>query len=140
MQNENAVEKLAQQIESDAAAGEVKDLRALILRFPVIRQLYLAAAVRCLGARRFYFDKSAGEMVFEPDGTAQMRAAVFLASYDAGLPMQTTVNLNLGGDKGPTLEEAAAGSPALVDALERALEQAKKRAPKRIKQAVPGEV
>ena len=69
-------------------------------------------------------------MVFEPDGTAQMRAAVFLASYDAGLPIQTTVNLNLGGDKGPTIEEAAASSPALVSALEKALESARKRAPK----------
>ena len=126
------ISKLADEIESKTELEKLPDLRAVILAVPGIRRLYVAAAVRCLGARRFYFDKEAGAMQFEPDGTAVMRAVAWLSSYDAGLPMQTTVNLNLGGkDKELTPEDVIAQSPAMLLALERVVTRARKAAPKR---------
>ena len=119
-------ESLAKKIEANAALDDCKDLRALIMATPTVRRLYFAAAVRCLGARRFYFDKAAGEMVFEPDGNAQMKAVAWLSAYDAGLPTQTTVNLNVGAERGPSLEEAAASSPELVRGLEAVLARVRK--------------
>lgn len=126
--------ELADSIEATARSEKPPDLRTVIQATPRIRLLYLAAAIRCLDAHRSYFDKATGQMVHEGEGATIMKAVVWLASYDAGLPIQTTVNLNLGGDKGPTLEEATANSPALVAALEKALEQAKKRQPRAVKQ------
>ena len=125
---------LAKQIEEMAAGDKAPDLRAVIQSFPQIRLLYLAAAVRCLDAHRSYWDKANGQMVHEGEGATIMKAVAWLSAYDAGLPMQTSVNLNLGGDKGPTLEEAANSSPALVEALEKALDQARRRRGKAIKQ------
>lgn len=132
MNEPNPIRDLAAKIED---ADTKADLRGLITAHPEVRKLYLAAAVRCLDARKFYFDREENTYKFEADGPTVLRAAVFLASYDAGLPIQTSVNLNLGGDKGPTLEEATANSPALVAALEKALEQARKKQAKQIKQA-----
>lgn len=124
------IERLAKHIETDQNLESLPDLRAVILASPSIRRLYVAAAVRCLGARRFMFDKKAGELHFEPDGSTIMRAVAFLASYDAGLPAQTTINLNLGKDKDLTPAEVLAQSPALVASMERTLAAARKAAPR----------
>lgn len=130
------INDLADKIESDHSLEKLPDLRAVILAVPGIRRLYVAAAVRCLGARRFHFDKKSGQMEFEPDGTAIMRAVQWLSAYDAGLPMQTSVNLNLGG-KGDDLkaEDVIAQSPAVLLALERVVERARKSTPKQVGRA-----
>ena len=124
MSNETTV--LAKQIEGMALAEKAPDLRVVIQSMPQIRLLYLAAAVRCLDAHRSYWDKVEEKMVHETEGATVMKAVAWLSAYDAGLPMQTTVNLNIGADKGPTLEEATSNSPALVEALEKALAKAKR--------------
>lgn len=134
MQNE--IEELAGAVEKNTALDALPDLRSLILATPVCRRLYFAAAIRCLGARRFFFDKEAGAMQFEPDGTAVMRAVAWLSSYDAGLPVQTTVNLNIGKDKGDlSFEQALAESPELRQALTRFVTAAERKAPRNRKGA-----
>ena len=128
---------LANQIEADPSLERHKTFRELIQAVPAMRRLYFAAAVRCLGARRTYYDRDKKEMVHEAEGATQMKAVVFLAAYDAGLPVQTTLNVSI--DKGtgaPELEEAIASSPALAAALDSALTRARRRAPK---QVGPGE-
>lgn len=136
-ENLESPRQLADAVDASPELEKLPDLRAMIQATPAIRRFYLAAAIRCLDARRSYYDKASGCMVHEPEGTSIMRAVQWLSAYDAGLPIQTSVNLNLGGEKGPTLDEAAANSPALVAALERALDQAKKRKVKAPKQAEP---
>ena len=126
MNEPDLITETAVAIEEAKDGDKMPDLRTLIHANPTLRRLYLGAVVRCLGCRKFFFDKDEQAYRFEPDGSTVMKAAVFLASYDAGLPMQTTVNLNIGADKGPTLEEATSNSPALVEALEKALAKAKR--------------
>ena len=122
------LEKIAVQVESGSSDG---DLRALILAFPELRRAYLAAAVRCLGASKFYFSREKRRMVTTPDGATVMKAVIFLASYDAGLPVQATLNVNLdatGGKSAPSLAEAAAQSPSLRRLLADTLARAEKTA------------
>jgi hypothetical protein len=126
---------LADKLETDAKTNKAPDLRTLLATIPELRSLIVAAGLRCLAANKLFWDKDTQEWRSEPDGPTQLKAAIFLTSYADGLPMQTTVNLNLDGNKGPTLEEAAAQSPALVEALGKALAAARKRQPRAVKQA-----
>lgn len=125
------IDTVADRVEK-AAPDQSKNLRTILAGVPELRQLVVAAAIRGLGARKYYFDRKVGAMVFEPDYIAQNKAAVFLAAYDAGLPLQGTVNLHLGGEKGMTIEDAMASSPAALEAIERTLAKAKARAKKPI--------
>lgn len=130
MDDLEAIETLAAEIEGNSELDKLSDLRAVILANPRIRRLYTAAAVRCLGARRVIYDKKEGALHFEPDGVAIMRAVTWLGSYDAGLPAQTTIALQVGNGKELTVAEAVAQSPALLAKLRRDLETAEKATPR----------
>ena len=129
-------EELGDRIETGQVTA--KTLRDLIVAIPDVRVLIVATAVRCLGAERMMGGGKKGEVERCADGATQMKAVAFLAAYADGLPVQTTMNLNVDGTKDMPMEELLAKSPALVAAMERQLERAKavqKRGP--LKQVGP---
>jgi hypothetical protein len=120
---------LASEIESHVDLDTCKDLKAVLTAFPQVRRLWVAAAIRCLGARRSYFDRKTQTMQHEPDGATQLRAATLLAAYCDGLPVQASVNLTLDtrAEARAGLEEAIGNSPELRRLLQRTLNDAKPR-------------
>ncbi len=107
-----------------------KDVRDVINSIPGLRRFVVAAALRALTARRCFWDRNAKAMQYEPDSNAQMKAVAFLAAYADGLPVQSTVNVNLDPTKagGFSLGDALASSPALRDHLAKELQQAERKA------------
>lgn len=96
--------------------GPDDSIREILRRTPNSRRVVIETAFRCLNARKFFFDKSEGCMVFEPDYKTQLDAVKFLAAYGDGLPVQTNVNVEV-GKPGPgddeDLARAIERSPAL---------------------------
>lgn len=125
LSHQEKCENLADVIELDGAKITVKTLRDLITAIPDIRQLIVATAVRCLGAERMMGGGKKGEVERCADGATQMKAVAFLAAYSDGLPIQTTMNLNVDGNRDMPIEEMLAKSPALVAAMEKQLARAK---------------
>lgn len=127
------LEEVAMRIESGEFQAEAeRGVCDLVRKIPRLRQHVLACAVRNLNAQRKYWSKPAGDWCFEPDGNVQMKAVVWIASYSDGLPTQTTLNLNVGANKGgdqgdvsdADLEAAVKASPALRDRLKAMLAKA----------------
>jgi len=93
-----------------------RDMRATLTLIPELRQLVAGALIRALGATKTYWDKEADRWTHVPDFLAQTKAAALLVAYSDGLPMQSTVNLNVeAGAKGFSMADALANSPALRD-------------------------
>jgi len=116
MTRNDTVDRLADLVEADESLDASKDMRSFLNGIAGLRRFIVAAAIRALTARKYYFSKEKKEMVFEPDSGTQMKAAAFLAAYSDGLPMQSTVNLNVeAGAKGFSMADALANSPALRD-------------------------
>ena len=123
---------IAKRVES-LPPDPTKDLRAWMRDVPELRQLVIGAAIRGLCAVRSYWYKGSGAMVHEPDSASQMKAAAFVAAYSDGMPMQSTVNLNVdAGAKGLTMDDVLAQSPAAVEAIERTLARVKAKGRKPI--------
>ena len=125
LETTNQALEVAERIERGEFAGAA-NIRATLEHIPNARHLVLAAAFRCLGARKWYYEKGSSEKKFEPDYRTQLDAVKFLASYQDGLPVQTTLAVNVGdrpGDQSSlSLEEAVKRSPALRDRLQKLLE------------------
>lgn len=123
--------QLADAVANDAGLDDAGSLRDLLNRVPALRRELIATAVRCLDARKYYYDRKQGAMVYEPDGTTQMRAVAFLAAYSDGLPAQTQIIRAIGGPNGKqpemTLEDALTKSPALRDRLEELLARSREK-------------
>src|ERR1700733_14165389 len=92
----NVAEDIADQID-EGAFGAVTSIRELLDQIPNARQVVIAQAFRCLGARKYYFDRASNAMKFEPDWKTSLEAVKFLTAYQDGLPVQTALNVNLGG-------------------------------------------
>jgi predicted RND superfamily exporter protein len=126
---QNIYEEVAKRIEQDASFDAMRDLKSVLQAVPELRRLVVAAAVRALGARKVYLRNGIPE--YESDCSAQMKAAAFIAAYCDGLPVQTSVNLNVNSagknSEAETLLESLTKSPALAMALEKKLQQASKR-------------
>ncbi len=121
----NIYEKVATRVES-TPAPVAKDLRAMMQDIPELRPFIIGAAIRGLGARKCFFDMKKNEMVYEPDFGSQAKAVAFLAAYVDGLPVQSTINLNVEGatKKGKlSVEEALRRSPALVEAMKKEIKR-----------------
>ena len=135
-------ENLAQQIErGDFFTVQPQGtIRAFLEEVPKVRPMIIAAAVRALGARRYYFDRTVNRMVFEPDYKVQLDACKFIAAYTDGLPTITTlaVNVNKSADQVSStgdIEEALEKSPALRERLKTMLERSDRGGEKGAKEA-----
>lgn len=117
-------EVVAETIEADPAIVTAKTIKEAILAVPNARALMVAAAVRCLGAKRLMFDRASKEVVKVDDGSTIMKAVAWLAAYSDGLPIQHTVNVNMDANKEMPMVEMMAKSPALRAAVRKQLEQA----------------
>ena len=138
MANLARAEDVAVAVLADRALESANSLNALILQIKEVRPLIVATAIKCLAARKVYYDRDAKTNVEIDDGNTQMRAVTFLAAYSDGLPTQTTLNVSLGerGGKGGelTVDEAMQASPALRAKLRAMLDGAEQKA---LKQADP---
>jgi len=114
-------ESAALTVPADIVPGT--SLRQILDSMPEARRLILNTAFRCLGARKFYFDKAEGGMVFEPDYKTQLDAVKFLASYQEGLPVQTSLAVTVGDrpDDDLPLDQALQRSPALRERVAKLL-------------------
>jgi hypothetical protein len=118
---------LADEIASDLQVSPDAQVRDIILAHPRVRQQIVAAAVRCLRAEKFYFDRTKKEIVHEEDYATQIKAIAWLAAYSDGLPIQTNLNVNANASGKGRLppDEMLAQSPAALEAMERALARAR---------------
>ena len=117
----NLSEEIAVRIEA-GEFGKVENVRDLLERIPMGRELVIAQAFRSLGARKYYWDKATNAMKFEPDCRTAMDAVKFLSALQDGLPTQTTLNVNVNKGAGPSeadLEAALSASPALKSRLQK---------------------
>lgn len=114
---------LADEIATDSRLLQMNAVRDIILADPRVRVQLVAAAIRCLFAEKFYFDRAAKEVVHEPDYSTQMKAVAWLAAYSDGLPVQTNLNLNANTNptKGLPPEEVLMRSPAALEAMKRTI-------------------
>ncbi len=110
----------ARQIDAALADGATT-IRNILDKIPGARRLILIAAFRALGARKWYFEKGRTEKVFEPDYRTQLDAVKLLVAYQDGLPVQTTLSVNVGDKAGADLdlEQAVQRSPALKERLQK---------------------
>ena len=136
-----ASEMLAFQGEGAEATVPVARVLALFAR---VKLIACAEAVRCLGASRMTWNKSADDWAYEPDFTTRLKAAELLLDRMDGKPAQTTFNLTAdvtGGKLGAgdllAGPEAASRLRALADQVEKsaASAPAKGASAKRVKAA-----
>lgn len=102
-------------------------LREMLERRPNAKQMILDAAFEALGAKRGWREKGQSGVKWEPDYKTRLDAARFLAAYIEGLPVVTTLAVNVGdqgqGETAMDLETAAEKSPALRSRLQKLLGQ-----------------
>jgi hypothetical protein len=117
----SAALELAELIES--GNFDAKSVREMLDLIPGTRRIAVAALFRCLGARKWYFVKGNEERQFEADYKTQLAAAQVILSYQDGLPVQTTLAVNVGSATGSGAEldlgKAIQASPALRQRLEK---------------------
>ncbi len=107
---------------------------SIIALHPKVRRAIVAAAVRALGARKWWYDSKKKRRVEEPDYSLSFKAAEFLADRVDGRPAQAVMNLNVNAhqdtaEEGPEeFQRKLEESPALRDALRRKLERAERHA------------
>ena len=132
-QNEkNPAHELAYKVAADESLDRLPDLGQVMRATPAVRRLYFSEAIRSLGARRFYYDKQAESMVFEPDGATRMKAVAWLGGYDVGLPLQRIQQQIIQTGRAENLEdllELLASTPAGLRAMERFTEKARNKKP-----------
>lgn len=117
-------ELVADAIEADGRFASARSLRDAIALIPGARALIVATAVRCLGAQRM-MGKGKSEVMTVDDGSTQMKAVVFLASYLDGLPVQQNLNINFDANKEMPVKEMLLKSPALLAAVEKMVAEVK---------------
>jgi hypothetical protein len=119
LETEPIAESIAAQIEAGQTTPAT--VRELIETVPNARRIIVAAAFRCLGARKWYFEKGSSEKKFEADYRTQLDAVKFLAAYSDGLPTQTSLSVNVtaGDTVEADLERAVSASPALKSRLQK---------------------
>jgi hypothetical protein len=123
------LEKIADAIETaEPRAGD--SIKSIIGRFPQIRHAVVANAVRCLNARKWWWDAKKKRRIEEPDFNVVFRACEFLADRSDGRPVSAAVNFNLtpGAGAPSAASDDMPASPATIEALERMLIQMKRRA------------
>ena len=127
-------EKVAALVELGRDVDGADSIRAMLEKIPNARHLVLAEALRCLGAKKRYFEKGSSTQKFEPDYRTRLDAVKLLLAYMDGLPVETTLAVNVGDRpaEAPELDLAAAvqKSPALRERLEKLL------GPKRVTKAL----
>lgn len=129
MDRNDLVDALADEVEANAGLDDVKDMRGFFEKIPQLRRFVVAAAIRSLTARKYYYSKEKKEMVFEPDSGTQMKAVAWIAAYQDGLPLQSTVNFNVNKEaKAFDMGDALANSPALREHLKRELARTEAKA------------
>jgi hypothetical protein len=103
-------------------------LVALLAGKPQLRAMVAAAAVSCLGAGRFIFDRDKKSWVELPDYSTRLKAAEFLRDTLDGKPIQATCNLNasVGGGR-LSSADLLAGSPNAESVLAGMLEQVRSK-------------
>jgi hypothetical protein len=99
-------------------------LVALLAKKPQLRAMVAAAAVSCLGAGRYSYDRDTKTWIERPDFSTRLKAAEFLRDTLDGKPIQATCNLNasVGGGRLSTAD-LLAGSPHVEGVLLGMLEQ-----------------
>jgi hypothetical protein len=124
------LEVFAKSIEADSQLPPSAGIREIVLASPSLRKQVVAAAVRCLGATKWYYSTSQKKHVYDPDYATQLKAAAWLASYSDGLPAQTNLNINANAGAAPQVspEDMLAASPAAREAMRRALARADEKA------------
>jgi hypothetical protein len=121
-ETEPEAETLARKIEGDILPAE--NVRDIMRQVPEARNVILAAVFRALGAKRRLYVKGSPSPVYEIDYRSQLEAAKLLLAYGDGLPMQTTLAVNVGDGNAAgstSLEEAVERSPALKSRLAKML-------------------
>lgn len=100
-------------------------MRATLAQVPELRNLIAASLIRGLAAAKMYWDRDGEKWIKVPDFLAQNKAAALLVAYSDGLPMQSTINLNVeAGSKGFNMGDALTNSPALRDYMRAELAKA----------------
>ena len=120
----NPAQQVANLIELGRDVDGGINVREMLDKIPNARHIILATAFRCLGARKWYFEKGDAAKKFEPDYKTQLEAVKLLLAYQDGLPVTTSLNVSVGnaaGAEGIELDLAAAvkASPALRQRLEK---------------------
>lgn len=122
------LEAVAVEIER-ATPRDRETIHDIIASHPAIRRVVVANAIRCLSARRWWYDAKKKKRVDEPDYQLRFRALEFLADRADGRPAQSlmTFNVNASANRKPD-EEAelskALESPALREEMRRQLDAA----------------
>lgn len=125
------LEAVAVEIER-AAPRDRETIHDIIAGHPAIRRVVVANAIRCLSARRWWYDAKKKKRVDEPDYQLRFRALEFLADRADGRPAQSlmTFNLNASANRSPDDEEEmkkALSSPALREELKRQIAAAERQ-------------
>jgi hypothetical protein len=100
-------------------------LSEILERTSGAREAVIKTWLEGLKATKFYYSKSEGGMVHEPDYKARQDAADSLAAYLDGKPAQTTIVRVPSSGRDPFLavKEAARQSPAVREALREMLDE-----------------
>lgn len=133
------VERIAVAIEAGTPRPGEK-LHDILAEHPRVRRAILAAAVRALGAKKWWWDSKRKRRIEEPDYALSFRAAEFLADRADGRPAQAVLNLNVAASP-QAAQEAESLTPASIEALERLLAKTNGRgsAVQKRLEAVPAE-
>ena len=127
-------EAVARAIETGTPAPR-ETIATIINSEPNIRRIVVAAAVRALGATKWYYDSEQKRRIVEPDYALTFRACEFLADRADGKPAQSLLTFNMHQDAGTKPKrdpaDAANWSPAMVAAMERKIVLAKTAEAKR---------
>lgn len=128
-------EAVARAIEEGAPAPR-ETIATIIQSEPKIRRIVVAAAVRALGATKWWYDSKRKRRIVEPDFALSFRACEFLADRVDGKPAQSLLTFNVNADANSKPErdrsDPANWSPALVRQLERQITVAKEAEKKRV--------
>jgi len=110
-------------------------IATIIQSEPKIRRIVVAAAVRALGATKWWYDSKRKRRIVEPDFALSFRACEFLADRADGRPAQSLLTFNMHQDAGTKpkrdFTDPANWGPAMVAAMERKIILAKTAEAKR---------
>jgi hypothetical protein len=120
------LERIAKEIETGTPRVR-ETARDILGQYPGVKRAALAALVRNLGARKFWFSAKKKERVFEPNFDLQFKAAELLLDRADGRPAAAVLNLNANVDTLPSKDPEANPSPMMIVAMERWLERAKEK-------------
>ena len=133
-------EAVARAIEEGTPAPR-ETIATIIQSEPKIRRIVVAAAVRALGATKWWYDSKRKRRIVEPDFALSFRACEFFADRVDGKPAQSLLTFNVNADANSKTERDRSDpvnwSPALVRQLERQITVAKEAEKKRVGANLP---